>query len=71
MVLLLWQAKLYGLKFIERNDIAKFHEECQTWELQEADGTHIGIFYLDYHPRASKRPGAWMDSFRKQSGTGT
>ncbi|MDE5416448.1 M3 family metallopeptidase [Labilibaculum sp. DW002] len=63
--------KLYGIKFIERKDIAKFHEECQTWELQEADGTHIGIFYLDYHPRASKRPGAWMDSFRKQSGFGT
>lgn len=63
--------KLYGIKFIERKDIAKFHEECQTWELQEADGTHIGIFYLDYHPRASKRGGAWMDSFRKQSGTGT
>jgi len=63
--------KLYGIKFVERNDIAKFHEECQTWELQEADGTHIGIFYLDYHPRASKRGGAWMDSFRKQSGTGT
>ncbi len=63
--------KLYGIKFIERTDIAKFHEECQTWELQEADGTHIGIFYLDYHPRASKRGGAWMDSFRKQSGLGT
>jgi peptidyl-dipeptidase Dcp len=63
--------RLYGIKFIERNDIAKFHEECQTWELQEADGTHIGIFYLDYHPRASKRGGAWMDSFRKQSGLGT
>ena len=63
--------KLWGLKFIERNDIAKFHEECQTWELQEADGTHLGIFYLDFHPRASKRSGAWMGSFRKQSGTGT
>lgn len=63
--------KLWGIKFVERNDIAKFHEECQTWELQEADGTHIGIFYLDFHPRASKRGGAWMSSFRKQSGTGT
>uniref|UniRef100_UPI003566DAA7 M3 family metallopeptidase n=1 Tax=Ancylomarina sp. TaxID=1970196 RepID=UPI003566DAA7 len=63
--------KLWGIKFVERNDIAKFHEECQTWELQEADGTHIGIFYLDYHPRSSKRGGAWMDSFRKQSGLGT
>jgi peptidyl-dipeptidase Dcp len=63
--------KLYGIKFIERHDITKFNEEAQTWELQEADGTHIGIFYLDYHPRASKRGGAWMNSFRKQSGLGT
>ena len=63
--------KLYGIKFIERNDIAKFNPENQIFELQEADGTHIGIFYLDYHPRASKRGGAWMSSFRKQSGFGT
>lgn len=64
-------SKLYGIKFIPRNDIAKFNPENQVFELQEADGTHIGIFYLDYHPRASKRGGAWMSSFRKQSGFGT
>jgi peptidyl-dipeptidase Dcp len=63
--------KLYGIKFIERNDIAKFNPENQIFELQEADGTHIGIFYLDYHPRESKSVGAWMSSFRKQSGFGT
>jgi len=63
--------KLYGIKFVERNDIAKFNPANQVFELQEADGSHIGIFYLDYHPRASKRGGAWMSSFRKQSGFGT
>ncbi len=63
--------KLYGIKFIPRNDIAKFNPENQVYELQEADGSHIGIFYLDYHPRASKRGGAWMSSFRKQAGFGT
>jgi len=63
--------KLYGIKFIERNDIEKYHADVQTWELQESDGTHIGIFYLDYFPRESKRSGAWMNSFRKQSGEGT
>lgn len=62
---------LYGIKFIPRNDIAKFNPENQVFELQEADGSHIGIFYLDYHPRASKRGGAWMSAFRKQSGFGT
>ena len=60
--------RLYGINFIERNDISKYNKDVQTWELQEADGTHIGIFYLDYFPRASKRGGAWMNSFRKQSG---
>lgn len=64
-------SKLYGIKFIPRNDIAKFNPENQVFELQEEDGSHIGIFYLDYYPRESKRPGAWMSSFRKQSGFGT
>eukprot|EP01029_Cantina_marsupialis_P025931 TRINITY_DN6887_c0_g1_i1.p2 TRINITY_DN6887_c0_g1~~TRINITY_DN6887_c0_g1_i1.p2 ORF type:complete len:649 (-),score=157.37 TRINITY_DN6887_c0_g1_i1:754-2700(-) len=63
--------KLWGIKFVQRNDISKFNPENQVWEVQEADGSHIGIFYLDYHPRASKRGGAWMSSFRKQSGFGT
>ncbi len=63
--------KLWGIKFVPRTDITKFNEENQVWELQEADGSHIGIFYLDYHPRASKRGGAWMNSFRKQSGFST
>ena len=63
--------KLFGIQFNERNDISKFNPENQVWELKEADGSHIGIFYLDYHPRASKRGGAWMSSFRKQSGYGT
>ena len=63
--------KLFGINFIPRTDIAKFNPENQVFELQEEDGTHIGIFYLDYHPRASKRGGAWMSSFRKQSGFGT
>lgn len=58
--------KLYGIKFIERNDIAKYHEDVRTFEVQEADGKHIGIFYTDYYPRASKNSGAWMDAFRKQ-----
>ncbi|MCT4614919.1 MAG: M3 family metallopeptidase [Marinifilaceae bacterium] len=62
--------KLYGIKFVQRNDISKYNEAVQTWELQEADGTHIGIFYLDYHPRSSKRGGAWMNSFRKQRNWG-
>ncbi|MGQ9618165.1 MAG: M3 family metallopeptidase [Candidatus Aminicenantia bacterium] len=59
--------KLYGIKFEERNDVPKFHPDVKVFQVKEADGTHIGIFYVDYFPRASKRSGAWMTSFRKQS----
>lgn len=60
-------SKLYGIQFIEREDIPKYHEDARVFEVKEADGSHIGIFYTDYFPRASKRGGAWMNSFRKQS----
>jgi len=59
--------KLYGIQFIEREDIPKYHEDARVFEVKEADGSHIGILYTDYFPRASKRGGAWMNSFRKQS----
>ncbi len=59
--------KLHGIKFEERNDIPKYHPDVKVFEVKEADGSHIGIFYVDYFPRVSKRSGAWMTSFRKQS----
>jgi len=59
--------KLWGLKFVERTDIPKYHPDVKVFEVQEADGSHIGILYTDYFPRASKRGGAWMSAFRKQA----
>jgi peptidyl-dipeptidase Dcp len=59
--------KLYGINFAERFDIPIYHEDVRVFEVKEADGKHIGIFYTDYFPRASKRGGAWMNSYRKQS----
>ncbi len=59
--------KLYGIQFIKRDDIPKYHPDVEVFELQEADGSHIGILYTDYFPRESKRGGAWMNSYRKQS----
>ena len=59
--------KLYGIQFVEITDIPKYHEDVKVFEVKEADGSHIGILYTDYFPRASKRGGAWMNSFRKQS----
>ncbi len=58
--------KLWGLQFIERNDVPKYHEDVQVFEVQEAGGSHVGILYMDFHPRDSKRGGAWMSSYRSQ-----
>ncbi len=58
--------RLWGVKFKERHDIPKYHEDAQVFEVFEADGSHIGILYMDFHPRASKRGGAWMSSYRDQ-----
>lgn len=58
--------KLYGLTFKPVTDIPKPHEETSAYEVNDFDGSYIGILYLDFHPRASKRGGAWMSSFRKQ-----
>ena len=62
--------KLYGIEFVERKDIPVYHKEVTAFEVKEADGAHIGIVFYDPHPRASKRGGAWMTSFRKQSQRG-
>ncbi|MGV3558867.1 M3 family metallopeptidase [Larkinella arboricola] len=58
--------RLYGLHFELRKDLPVYHEEVLAYEVKEADGRHVGIFYMDFHPRASKRGGAWMTSFRRQ-----
>ena len=57
---------LYGLQFKQLNNVPKYHEDVTVWEVSEANGTHIGILYMDFHPRASKRGGAWMTSYRNQ-----
>lgn len=58
--------KLFGITFTERTDVPKYHEEARTFEVKDEDGSYIGIFYLDMHPRASKRGGAWMNNYRDQ-----
>ncbi len=58
--------KLFGIQFIERNDIPKYHPDVKIFEVKEKNGKHIGILYTDYFPRASKRSGAWMDEFQRQ-----
>jgi len=62
--------RLFGIQFVERHDIPKYHEDVKVFEVKEADGSHVGILYTDYYPRASKRGGAWMNAFQKQSRLG-
>ena len=58
--------RLYGITFTERTDVPTYHPDVKVFEVKEADGSHIGILYTDYFPRASKRGGAWMNAYRKQ-----
>jgi peptidyl-dipeptidase Dcp len=57
---------LYGLQFKQLNNVPKYHEDVTVWEVTETNGNHVGILYMDFHPRASKRGGAWMTSYRTQ-----
>ncbi len=59
--------KLYGIKFVQRDDIQPYHPDVEVFEVLEADGRHLGIFYTDYFPRDGKRAGAWSGSLRSQS----
>ncbi|GEP98282.1 M3 family metallopeptidase [Chitinophaga cymbidii] len=59
--------KLYGLKFLPIKDIPLYHTDAMAYEVQEANGKHIGVIYMDFFPRTSKRGGAWMTSYRKQA----
>jgi peptidyl-dipeptidase Dcp len=58
--------QLYGIKLVERPDIPKPHPDAYSYEVQEDDGSHIGILYMDFYPRRSKSGGAWMEAYRKQ-----
>ena len=60
-------SRLYGVNFKELNNVPKYHEDVKVYEVTDADGSHLALFYADFFPRASKRGGAWMTEFRGQS----
>ncbi len=62
--------RLYGVKFVERNDIPVYHNEVSTYEVLDSKGEHLAIFYTDFFPRPSKRGGAWMTNFVNQRNIG-
>lgn len=57
--------RLYGISF-KRIDLPVYHPDVQVYDVTDADGSHLALFYVDFFPRASKRSGAWMTSFREQ-----
>ncbi|GAA4771346.1 MULTISPECIES: M3 family metallopeptidase [Flavobacterium] len=58
--------RLFGLTFTEVFDIDKYHQDVHTFEVNDAEGNLVAIFYSDFFPRKGKRNGAWMTSFKPQ-----
>lgn len=56
--------KLYGITFTVIDDIPSPHSEASAYEVKDKDGSHLGILYMDFHPRESKKQGAWCGSYR-------
>ncbi len=59
--------KLYGITFKKRTDIPTYHPDVLVYEIFEEDGSKLGLYYADFFARDSKRGGAWMSSFVKQT----
>lgn len=60
--------RLYGITFKPRNDLPVYHPDVKAYEVFDANGESLAIFFADYFAREGKRGGAWMSSFVKQSG---
>lgn len=58
--------QLFGVTFEKIDDIPVYHPDAVAYKVLDKDGSYLGIQYLDYYPRASKRAGAWSTSYRKQ-----
>ncbi len=68
---MMWAAsQLYGLQFKQLSDIPVFHPDVTVWEVTDADGEHVGLWYLDPYAREGKRSGAWMTDYRAQENMG-
>lgn len=59
--------RVYGLQFRQRHDLPTYHPDMKVYDVLDKDGKQIALFYTDYYRRTTKRGGAWMDAFQKQS----
>ena len=60
--------KLYGITLTKLDGIPVYHPDVEVFEVKDADGSQLGIFYVDYFPRPGKSGGAWMSNYREQQG---
>ncbi|MCI5560100.1 MAG: M3 family metallopeptidase [Phocaeicola sp.] len=60
--------KLFGITLTPDNTIPVYNDDVKAYVVTDADGSHLGVFFADYIPRAGKRGGAWMSNFREQKG---
>lgn len=58
--------RLYGITFKENKDIPVYHPDVQAYEVFDRDGSYLAVLYTDFYPRAGKRSGAWMTSYKEQ-----
>ncbi|WP_315353720.1 M3 family metallopeptidase [Hoylesella nanceiensis] len=58
--------RLYGISFKENNDFPVYHQDVKAYDVFDADGSYLAVFYADFHPRKGKQGGAWMTEFQGQ-----
>lgn len=58
--------RLYGITFKENKNIPVYHADVKAYEVYDKDGRFLAVLYTDFHPRAGKRSGAWMTSYKEQ-----
>ena len=58
--------RLYGVTFVENRDIQVYNPEVSAYDVFDADGNFLAVYYSDFHPREGKRGGAWMNDFQPQ-----
>ncbi|HMV67968.1 MAG TPA: M3 family metallopeptidase [Myxococcota bacterium] len=62
-----WMAgELYGLRFRPLPDVPVYHPDVTAWEVTDAAGAHVGVWYFDPYAREGKRSGAWMNAYRDE-----
>ena len=58
--------RLYGISFKENNEIPVYHQDVKAYDVFDADGSYLAVFYADFHPRKGKQGGGWMTEFQGQ-----